>query len=281
MNGRASPSVGSETDFERLVFGKKDPPVNDGFSWQSSITPVSSNGFNTPSTAAATPVPARARSPTPLTTAGAQKFAWSTPSPTVAPPTAPSMGSVLAPSQPNTFPAMQPASTGMATLQPSAGGFGSTSAFRSSPPPPATQTSLYNAGGIDWTAAAKPKPSFPANNSSSRPGSTQTLNQTSSLGASPAMNQMMSGLNLSGSSSTISTPGFGAIPTPAPGGATSGIKKGGGIQLTNFGTPMVPKPVTSTPPVNTFGGMNNTGSFSIGAKKPEEKQGLDAWESLI
>jgi hypothetical protein len=241
--------VGSETDFERLVLGKKDAPQHDGFAWQA---PVSSNGINTP---APTPAPARAVSPQPVTTTGAQKFAWSTPSPIVPTPPAPSMGSVLAPSQP-AFPAMQP-------TQPSTAGFGSTSAFRTQSPAPQTSSS-----GIDWSVAAKPKPAFPANNG------------MSATPKPPAMNQMLSGLNLGG------TPGFGATTsTPAFGGTTStpaafgGIKKGGGIQLANFGSPMMP---TTTTPSNNFG-MNTTGTFGIGApqKQEQKKQGLDAWESLI
>lgn len=285
MNGRASPSVGSESDFERLVLGKKDVPANDGgFAWQSSATPASSNGFSTPATSTTASVPARVRSPQPpITTTGAQKFSWSTPSPTVTQPTVPSMGSVLAPSQP-AFPAMQPTGVGRmsAPLQPSAGGFGSTTAFRSTSPTP--QASSYNTGGgIDWTAAAKPKPSFPANNSNVS-GSTLSMNQRSALTPTPtmtpSMNQMMSNLNFGGSSAA-STSGFGTASAPAFGGSsTGGIKKGGGIQLANFGAPLVPKPATSTLQASTF--ATNTGSFSIGVKKPEEqKQGLDAWESLI
>jgi SCY1-like protein 2 len=252
----ASPSVGSESDFERLVFGKKDVPQHDGFAWQA---PVSSNGINTPAPAPA-PAPARAISPQPVTTAGAQKFAWSTPSPTVPMPPVPSMGSVLAP-------------TGMPPpLQPSTAtaGFGSTTAFRTQPSP-APQSTATSSSGIDWSAAAKSKPSFPANGG---------MNATP-----PSMNQMFG--------ATTSTPAFGGATTstPAFGGATTsttpafgGIKKGGGIQLTNFGNPMMSTTTTtSTPLSNSFGGMNNTGTFSIGTPQKQEpkKQGLDAWESLI
>jgi len=279
MNRATSP--GAETDFERLVYGKKNggqAPVNDGFDWQATAPPSTNGSFNP------TPVmsvsPARSRSPGTLTTAS-PKFAWSTPSPTEhMPPSITSMNSVLSHSQNssiNSISALQPTSSsssmgmGFSTpLQPNSGGFGSTTAFRQQPTANSSNSSSNNnstGGGLNWSSAMKPTPTFPTSNN--RPVSTPSTNLP--------MNQMMSGLNLGGGSNTSSTRlnGFGG----------SGPRKGGGIQLTNFGMASTPTPAPVATP-NALGGLGTmnlggTGSYNITPKKNEEKTGLDKWESLI
>jgi len=266
MNGRVSPSGVSVSDFESLVFGKKEAPVSDGFAWQA---PTNTNGSSS--------LAPRGKSPPIIT--GAQKFAWSTPSPTI--PSSPSMG-VLAPSsaqpaQANSFSALRPAapkSAAMAPLQPSAsGGFGSTMAFRAPSAPPAQPQA---SGSIDWTAATRPTPApAPALSFTAAPMAPKpNLSFPSSPAPGVPMNQMMSGLNLGGSG------GFGT----SNGGAAAGVRKGGGIQLTNFGAPIAsaftpnPAPAPAQPAPGTFNmglGMN------MGLKKAEEKKGLDSWESLL
>ena len=255
LNGRISPSGASESDFESLVFGKKEAPVNDGFAWQSST--------NTNGSSALAP---RAKSPPIIT--GAQKFAWSSPSPTI--PSAPTTGtfapSPAQPAQANTFSTLRPAappSNTMAPLQPStSGGFGSTMAFRSPSAPP---TQPQSSGSIDWSAVTRPAPApvlpFSAAPIAPKPNL--------SFPSPPAPMNQMSGLNLGGSG------GFGG----SNGNTGTGIRKGGGIQLTNFGA-MAP---TSTPKPAPAPAQPLPGTFNMGAgmKKAEEKQGLDKWESLI
>jgi SCY1-like protein 2 len=273
MNGRISPSLAGETDFERLVFGKKD------------TSPISaSNGFDRPdaSTAVArTSTPPmqsmRAKSPANITTV-APKFSWSTPSPTSshAGQTGVSLNSVLTPSP--ALSAMPSQSSGMGVftpLQPARGGvgFGSTTGMR---PQPGSGSS---GSGVNWAEAAKPVQSF------SPP--------------SQPMGQMMAGLNLGGAASS-QTSGLNGLGSFGGMGATAptGIKKGGGIQLTNFGGSM-PAP-TQQSFSGGLGGMSamggggmNTNTSTMGrnmnaglpgmgveALKKEDK-GLDKWESLL
>lgn len=126
----ASQQPGDGTDFEALVFGKRDglqAPITDGFGWNSaSSTPRSASPAISGNTS-------RAKSPTSINPT--PKFAWSTPSPTT------------------------PAGT-FAPLQPQQGGFGSTSNIRPAQPPPQQQPQVSS--GLDWSAASK-KPAFASN----------------------------------------------------------------------------------------------------------------------
>lgn len=272
MNGRVSPGGGGESDFERLVFGKKDSePANDGFEWQQSASPN---------------VPAHVPTPPPRLTTGAQKFSWSSPSPTIQQQQQQSVGA-------------------FSTLQPSVGGFGSTTAF------PAPMSSNRNTGGaLDWSAAMEP-PSAPAPRATSSGGGSGAVDWSSSaqtlfpantgnghrVGTAP---QMLSGLSLGNSSNDNSNSNS---HTPQNGFASAGQRKAGGIQLANFGSfGAAPAPaIRPPPPTNTAfsapsggmsiragmndGGMNagfNKGGFNTStAKKVEPKKGLDQWESLI
>ena len=277
MNRSASP--GAETDFERLVNGKKDgsqAPASSGFSWQTTAAPTAAatNGSYIP-TRTAPASPARGQSPAVPT--GAQKFPWSSSSPkssTPPPPLAAMNSGAAGRSQQSSsidpFSALQPTpssalGTGMRMgfstppIQPSTTGFGSTTAFRQ----PAASSGSGSAigGALDWSTSMNNRQGSPM----SQPTMNQ-MNQMNQMNRQP-MNQMMSGLNFGGTSSNTPPPGLNGF-----GATTTGPRKGGGIQLTNFGMGLPPPTVVAAAA---------TAPVAIVPKKNEDKTGLDKWESLI
>ena len=282
MNGRISPGLAGETDFERLVFGKKDAnsiSVSNGFDRPGASTSTAAARTSTSSMQSM-----RAKSPANITTA-VPKFSWSTPSPTSphAGQTGVSLNSVLTPSPaPSSTPSQSSGMGAFSPLQPARGGvgFGSTTGMR---PQPGSGSS---GSGVNWAEAAKPVQSF------SPP--------------SQPMGQMMAGLNL-GSAASSQAPGLnglgglGGMGTTAP--TATGIKKGGGIQLTNFGGSIPAAPTQQSfsgglggmgamggmggggmnTNTNTMGRNMNAGlpGVGVGALEKEEKKGLDKWESLL
>ena len=294
--GRASPSVASETDFERLVYGKKDPssPANDGFEWQAGSPPRRPAGTPTPQTQFGALAASRGHSPAPQfgtipavnrgpSPASPATFAWSTPTP------APAFGT-LQPAKPTTAP-LQPA-------KPATGGFGSTTAFRP------TQTTA-----VDWSAATKttftaPAPAVSVPTLNLGGGGSGAMGQIAGLSFGSSAGNGFGGSNVFGSSTLGGVNGLGGGLGSSNGLAgglggsngfptspmTGGVRKGGGIQLTNFGAPP-PPPAVKQVQHTQFGGVP-AGGFTIGVHHqqqqppPQQQQakkagGLDQWESLL
>ncbi|KAI5799935.1 kinase-like domain-containing protein [Geopyxis carbonaria] len=286
MNGGTSPGGSGQDTFEALVFGKKGgAPVSDGFEWQSSSNNHASR-TSSPSNIN------RTKSPPNITNTG-PKFSWSTPSPTVPQKQASSMNNMLSSS--NSLTPMQPNrpssqnSNAMQPLQPGVG-FGSTTALRpnqkTTAPTPATSTS---SSGIDWSAAIKPKPSFPSShNTNNRSGSAPISSNSNGFG-----------MGINNNNSSHPTILYGQTRNQAP-PVTANASEFAGFSIPPPpSVPTLPKPsgtnmgfgIPPPPSVPGMGGMNNMGmgmgmgmGMNMGVMQPqkkEEKQGLDKWESLL
>jgi SCY1-like protein 2 len=304
MNGKTSPGGASDTDFESLVFGKKDggqAAIKDGFDWQ---TPLADSN-RSPVERMGTTSPMSGNKGSSTLSVSATTFSWSTPSSN-----ATSQGPKFASSSSglssvNSFATLQPSSSagkGMPSM--ASAGFGSTTALR----PQQTNRPVSNRDNdssntvLDWSTSIMSKPPFPSNiNSNTRSNSTPPGNQATgqsfvAIGATSNSN--------SNNSNILGNIGLGISPQ------TSGLSKpGGGIQLTNFGMGMsspssttINKPFTTSQSSKAFsnlggtnmgwgmgsgtntGGMNmntNMSMSNMGITMKEDKKGLDKWESLI